>query len=149
MSETRAEVEYRYLQPTDYDAIISVWTAAGLKHRPLGRDNRERLTAELRQNPTFGWAALVVGKLVGVVIGTFDGRKGCVNRLAVVPEFRGLGIAQELIARCEKSLHKAGALVLFCLIEDYNTASMKLFEKVGYTLGKDILYFSKRESFDL
>ena len=149
MSATTPEIEYRYLQATDYNAIVGVWTAAELTYRPKGRDSRERLVAELRRTPSFAFGALSEGKLIGTVIGTCDGRKGCVNRVAVVPEFRGKGIAQRLISLCEKSLLDAGAMVLFCLIEDYNSASQKLFEKVGYTCAEDVKYYSKRKNWDV
>ena len=149
MSASNPEIEYRYLQPQDYDDIVRVWQAAGLTYRAKGRDSRERIVAELHRKPSFSWGAFAEGQLIGTVIGSFDGRKGCVNRVAVTPEFRGHGIAQELIARCEQSLYKAGAQVLFCLIEKENTSSMALFEKVGYDRFDDVIYFSKRESFDL
>lgn len=142
-------LEYRYLRPTDYDEIIRVWQEANLGYRPHGRDSRERVTAELRRSPRLSIGTFLDGRLVGTVIGTFDGRRGCINRVAVVPEVRGRGVARELIARCEKELREAGALVLFCLIESENQASLQLFERVGYSRADNIIYLSKRDRPDL
>ncbi len=149
MSASNPEIEYRYLQPQDYEDIVRVWQAAELTYRAKGRDSRERVVAELRRQPSFSWGAFSEGTLIGTVIGSFDGRKGCVNRAAVTPEFRGRGIAQKLIDHCEQSLYQAGAQVLFCLIEKENSSSLALFEKVGYDRFDDVIYLSKRESFDL
>jgi N-acetylglutamate synthase len=143
------EIEYRYLKSSDYDAIIRVWQEARLSHRPNGRDSRELMVAELRRNPKFSIGAFAEGILIGTVVGTFDGRKGCVNRLAVAPEYRGRGIAKKLVGLCEKELKIAGSLVLFCLIEDYNDVSISLFQKLGYIRGDDIIYLSKRDRPDL
>ncbi|MCK4856921.1 MAG: GNAT family N-acetyltransferase [candidate division Zixibacteria bacterium] len=146
MSET---IEYRYLRATDYDDIVRVWNEAKLDYRPRGRDNRENLTAELRRSPRFSLGAFAEGKLIGTIVGTCDGRKGCINRLAVTPEYRSRDIAKKLISLCEKELKAAGAKVLFCLIEDDNQTSIKLFEKAGYLRGDNIVYLSKRDHPDL
>jgi len=99
----------------------------------------------LKTNPESFLGAFVDGDLVGVTITSDDGRKGWINRLAVVPETRGKGVAMRLIRESERILRKRGRH-LFCVqIEDYNKGSMKLFEKAGYKREDDIIYFTKRE----
>jgi ribosomal protein S18 acetylase RimI-like enzyme len=142
-------IEFRYLRPGDYDEIIRVWQLSGLEHRPQGRDRRDNLAAELKRSPDLAVGAFADGKLIGTAIGTFDGRKGCINRVAVAPEHRRSGIARRLISFCEEKLKEAGAKVLFCLIEEENQASIKLFEKSGYSRADHIVYLSKREHWDL
>jgi len=66
--------------------------------------------------------------------------------MAVVPEFRHHGIAQKLIDLCEKELKAVGATVIFCLILDDNTASIELFEKMGFEASDCVLYLSKRDN---
>jgi ribosomal protein S18 acetylase RimI-like enzyme len=143
------ELEYRYLRLDDYDQMIQVWQQAELSHRPKGRDCRVRITAELLRFPGFSLGAFAAEQLMGTIIGSFDGRKGCINRVAVIPEFRGQGIAQGLIDLCEKERKLANSMVLFCLIEEANERSAKLFEKLGYLQDNDIVYFSKRDHPDL
>lgn len=138
-------IEYRKLQPRDYDRIMSVWNEAGLSHRPEGRDSRENVTSEMMERPDFFIGAFDGGELIGTVLGTFDGRRGCVNRLAVVSGYRRSGVAQRLINLCEDELRKAGAKVIFCLIEERNLPSLALFQKMGYELHKNIHYLSKRD----
>lgn len=83
---------------------------------------------------------------VGVIIGTYDGRKGYINRLAVIPEWQRKGIARGLIEKLEKAFHKRNIKVIEVLIEDWGTDSKALFESLGYIPHKDITYYSKRES---
>ncbi len=143
-------VEYRNLKPTDYDEIIRLWTEAGLGHKPKGRDSRERMMDEIKNSPNLFIGAFNDGKMIGTVIGTYDGRRGCVNRLAVAPPYRHQQIAEKLVAICEERLKSLGALVIYCLIDKENDASLALFSKrLGYRIHDGIVYLSKRDNQDL
>ncbi len=139
-------VEYRNLRPEDYEDIIRIWLEGGLHVRPKGRDSKSRIVAEMERNPDYLIGAVSGESLIGVVIGTYDGRRGCVNRLAVTREFRKQGVAQELIRICEERLRTAGALVIYALIEVENIPSQTLFKKAGYRYHDGLMYFSKRDS---
>ncbi|HKK20740.1 MAG TPA: GNAT family N-acetyltransferase, partial [candidate division Zixibacteria bacterium] len=71
------------------------------------------------------------------------------NRLAVDPDFRGLGLAGVLIEVCEKFLKDRGAVVISALIEDINYPSITTFRKAGYHCHDELRYFAKRESNDV
>jgi len=87
-------------------------------------------------------------KLIGTVIGSSDGRKGWINRLAVDPDYRGKRLAHKLIKECENHFYDLGISVIACLIEDINTPSLSTFKNAGYIISNDILYCSKRSSQD-
>jgi ribosomal protein S18 acetylase RimI-like enzyme len=137
------------LKIDDYKEIIKLWSLAGLPFRPKVRDSKEAITVQLEANPDFFLGAFEDSHLVGTVIISCDGRKGWINRLAVHPDYRRLGIAEALIAESEKVLKKHGIKIFCASIENHNAASKKLFKKCGYTEHPDIVYFSKRESDDV
>lgn len=131
----------------DYNAIIKLWKLAGLPFKPKGRESKESIEKQMEAFPEFFIGAFHRKKLIGVVIGSYDGRmKGWINRLAVKPEYRRTGIAKRLIDLLEKALERQGAVVLCALIEAPNEESLGLFQRMGYTLHDDILYVSKRRS---
>ncbi|UCD97240.1 MAG: GNAT family N-acetyltransferase [Candidatus Bathyarchaeota archaeon] len=134
----------------DYDRIKSLWHRAGLQSRLKGRDSFVMMQQQMEANPDLFIGAFSDDRMIGFVIGSFDGRlKGWINRLSVDPEYRRLGIAQELIARVEEALEKRG-ITLFCaLIESSNIESLNLFRKIGYVPHDDILYVSRRKSQDI
>jgi N-acetylglutamate synthase len=139
----------RQLTNEDYDRIIQIWSRAGLSHRPLGRDAREHFRLEVDQHTAvFLGAEGTDGELVGVVLGTHDGRKGWINRLTVLPEYQGQGIGRALTLEAEQRLNKLGILIVTCLIEGGNGASEKFFESLGYVGHPSITYYSKRQSPD-
>ena len=60
------------------------------------------------------------GRLVGTVLGTHDGRKAWINRLAVSPAFRRRGIARLLVAEVEARMAALGLDIIAALIESQN-----------------------------
>ncbi len=134
----------RDLTADDYDGLIAVWNAAGLPHRPGGRDRRDRVAREMADSRTAFLAAMEGEAIVGVVVATHDGRKGWINRLAVVPSARRRGVAGALVAAAEERLTAQGIRILACLIETENDASLELFSRLGYLRADDIAYLAKR-----
>lgn len=142
-------MEIRPLTFEAYDSIITLWRRADLSFRPKGRDSREEMRREFESNPDLIIGAFEKNELAGVIIGTDDGRKGWINRLAVEPKFRRKGVAKELISALEAALKKRGRGIICTLVEDWNKASLLLFKNAGYLKHEDIFYLSKRENEDV
>jgi ribosomal protein S18 acetylase RimI-like enzyme len=136
----------RRLTIEDYAAIIALWQRAGLTSiRPTGRDSREAFERQL------AGGQIVIGleetdRLIGVVVATNDTRKGWINRLAIDPDYRRHGYAQQLVQAAEDVLHELGLTLIAAMIEDENDASLTLFKRLGYAVHNDIYYVSKRDS---
>jgi ribosomal protein S18 acetylase RimI-like enzyme len=146
-TESFNELEIRTLTIEDYEAMVRLWKEAGLPFKPEGRDSKQMIARQMKVFPEFFIGAFHRNKLVGVVIGSYDGRmKGWINRLAVHPDYRQQGIAQKLISRVEEVLEKRGAAIFCALIEVPNEESVRLFQKMGYQIHKDILYVTKRKN---
>ena len=133
----------------DIPRIIELWADAGLPTKPGGRDTVESLTQQRRASPDLFIGAFEGERMIGVVIGSDDGRKGWINRLAVVPDRRRSGIAIRLLKECEIALRKRGRQIICALIEDDNDISKIMFEKNGYTRENSIIYYSKRDAEDV
>lgn len=140
------EILIREMKISDYDDVIRLWDEAKLHYRPLGRDTKNRIQAELELHETEYIVAEHNGRIIGSVLGTHDGRKGWINRLAVLPEYRRQHIGEKLVNEVETRLTKKGIDITACLIESWNEISMGVFEKLGYTSHRDIIYFSKRKN---
>jgi GNAT superfamily N-acetyltransferase len=138
----------RHLDSTDYDQLVELWARCGLTYRPAGRDSQAAMTDMFRRTDSGVFGMFDGATMIGTVIGTSDGRKGWINRLAIDPDYRGRGLAGYLIKEAEKFLRDLGLKVIAALIEDYNTPSMSAFVKAGYSCDPKINYFSKRESWE-
>jgi len=141
-----SELKSRRLSVADYEAILALWQRAGLHSiRPEGRDSRSEFEKQLQHGQ------IVIGledgdKLIGVVVATNDTRKGWINRIAIDPEYRRRGYGEELVHAAEAALSELGLKIMAALIEDYNKASLALFNKLGYGPHLEVHYVSKRES---
>lgn len=140
----RSDVTIRELRPDDYDALIALWEAAGLPYKPRGRDSRSAIEQQLKLPTAIYRVAERDGRIVGSVLGTHDGRKGFINRLAVHPDHRGQGIARRLVEAVERRCRELGIRIFEALIEEGNETSMRVFERLGYRKHEDIFYYSKR-----
>lgn len=145
-SDTTAEIRIRDLVSSDYDSLLSLWSRAELLFKPMGRDSRPHLERQLQQPTSIYLAAESAGRLVGSVLGTHDGRKGWINRLAVDPDFQKRGIASKLVAELESRLEALGIDIVACLVEGWNETSIEVFTRLGYKPFDDIAYFTKRKS---
>jgi ribosomal protein S18 acetylase RimI-like enzyme len=140
-----SDVTIRPMQIDDYSVVIELWNRAELPYKPQGRDRKSHIARELEDSTAIFLIAEHKTRIVGTVFGTHDGRKGWINRLAVDPDYRKLGIARKLMTELEQRLDSIGIDIFACLIEDWNTVSMKAFKHLGYMKHDDIAYFSKRK----
>lgn len=135
----------RQLVTEDYDALVALWREAALSHRPNGRDCLERIAHEVAGTTAIFLVAESKERIIGAILGTHDGRKGWINRLAVVPSHQQQGVGTALVAAVEKQLSELGIEIVACLIEEWNKDSAVFFGKLGYHCHSDIHYYSKRK----
>lgn len=140
-------MKIRKLKIKDYDELIELWQKVKLlSYRPYGRDRRDNIKNQLKQKYSIFLVAEIKGRIIGSIFGTHDGRRGWINRLAVLPDYQRQGIGARLVKAVEKQLTQQGIDIVASLIEDENQVSMKVFERLGYKKHNDIVYFSKRKN---
>ncbi len=149
MTEPRADISIAPLGPEHYDEALRVWEAAGLPAKLTGRESRSAFVAQLDCFPTTYLGAWADGRLVGLVMGTHDQRKGWINRLAVDPKWQRRGVGQRLVAACEAALAEGGIEIIAALIEHGNEPSRRLFEACGYVADVPVHYYRKRFRADI
>ena len=149
MTGCSPELTIRPLRAEDYDAACAVWRAAGLEVKLTGRDARGPFVEQLRQFPTTYLGAEVSGRLIGLVLGTHDFRKGWINRLAVHPDYQRQGVARELLKSCEQALQAGGIQIVSVLVEHGNEPSRSLLESCAYLADVPVHYYRKRFRADI
>ena len=133
------------MKPDEYDILIDLWKAAELHYKPGGRDKRENLLLELNNPQEAFIFAEYQDRVIGMILVTHDGRKGWINRLAVIPEYRDKGVAAKLVETAENFLSEHNIEIFASLIEEWNISSKQLFQKLGYKRSDDIIYFTKKK----
>ena len=141
----RGNIIIRDFRTEEYRSLVKMWKEADLPYKPEGRDSREKLEAELGRGIGSLLVAELNGTLCGSVLVTHDGRKGWINRLAVLPDLRRRGLAERLISEAQKRLDREGIEITAALIEDDNPSSAHFFRKLGFVEHCDITYFTRRK----
>jgi len=131
--------------PNDYQLLTELWEKAHLPYKPEGRDSFEHIKKEMLHNSQEVFLLGYMGeKAVATVLVTHDGRKGWINRLAVIPDFQHMGIGRKMVDMGEVWLIEQGIGIFACMIESYNEASFQAFQKMGYQPFEGIHYLTKR-----
>ncbi|WP_245665903.1 hypothetical protein [Actinoplanes subtropicus] len=73
-------IEIREFAWSDYDDVLAVWASTGRDVVP-----RAELEAKLARDPELFLVAESAGAVAGVVLGTYDGRRGWIFRLGRAP----------------------------------------------------------------
>jgi ribosomal protein S18 acetylase RimI-like enzyme len=131
MSDKGADsLSVRECRPQDVEGLLTLWRQA--EATPGVTDTADDLRRAVAQGPALVLVAEVEGRLVGSVIGTFDGWRGNLYRLAVHPEYRRRGIARALVAEVEKALARQGARRITALVEKDHPWATGFWQAVGY-----------------
>ncbi|MFX1494463.1 MAG: GNAT family N-acetyltransferase [Promethearchaeota archaeon] len=123
-----------------YEDVVDIWKKTGISI--TSSDTKDQLIVMLDRNPDLCLIAKIDEKVIGVVMGGFDGRRGYVHHLAIHPEYqkRGYGklIMDELIERLKKKrVHK-----IHLFIEKHNEDVIAFYKKLGWEIRKDLVMMS-------
>jgi ribosomal protein S18 acetylase RimI-like enzyme len=132
MDSAPLEVVFRECRTEEAEALLSLWRQAEATPGPT--DTVEDLRRLLAHGPALVLVAEHSGRLVGSVIGGFDGWRGNLYRLAVLPGWRRRGIARALVAAVERRLAAQGARRITALAEKDHPWATAFWTAAGYGL---------------
>ncbi|MDQ3980565.1 MAG: GNAT family N-acetyltransferase, partial [Actinomycetota bacterium] len=81
--------------------------------------------------------------MLGVVIGSYDGRRGWIFRLAVASDHRRRGVGRALVMELERRFLEMGVDRIRLLTITDNAPARKFWEELGYTGFERVVLFSK------
>ncbi len=114
--------------PEDYETVLMLWQNAGEGIGIGVSDQPEEIEKKVRYAPDLFLLAESGSRIVGTVIGGYDGRRGMVYHLAVDAEFRGQGIGTLLMDEIEARLKAKGCRKAYLLVKQGNSAA-QMYEK--------------------
>ncbi|SEQ30728.1 Ribosomal protein S18 acetylase RimI [Pseudomonas sp. NFACC02] len=134
-------INIRVMTMDDYDAVIALMSnTPGISLRDA--DSREATGRYLQRNPGLSFVAESETGLCGCVMSGHDGRRGYLQHLLVLPEFRRQGIANRLVERCLSSLEALGIGKCHLDVFKTNEAAARYWQHQGWTLRTDIDRYS-------
>ena len=131
-------VSIRACRLEDVAEVLELWRQAAA---PGVTDTPADLRRAIADSPAHILVAEAGSRVIGSIIGTFDGWRGNLYRLAVHPEFRRRGIARALVAETDAWLARQGARRITALVEKDRPWAMSFWEAVGYRVDERVVRF--------
>ena len=93
--------------------------------------------------PTCSWSPVADGRVIGTVMGGYDGHRGWVYSLAVDEAKRHTGIGSALMDKIEQALKSLGCLKVNLQVVGSNSGVVEFYEKLGFSV-EDRISMGKR-----
>ncbi len=138
---TAAPIEIRACRAEDVEAVLALWRRAEAVPRPT--DDPDGLRRRLERDPELFLLAWDGRRLVGSLMGGWDGWRGQMYRLAVDPDYRRHGVARRLVEAVEARLRELGARRVTSLVFRDEEGAADFWQSVGYTPDPAIERYAK------
>jgi len=125
-------VEIRAFKPADEAAVIDIWTRCDLI-RPWN-DPVKDIRRKLAVRPDLFLVGVVEKQIVGTIMAGYDGHRGWLNYLAVLPEFQRRGLARLLVAEAERLLRLEGCPKINLQVRASNQAALEFYRRIGFSV---------------
>lgn len=122
--------DFRY--PADYEAVYALWQSAGAGIQLRRSDEPAEIEKKLQRDPDLFLVAEDGNRIVGAVLGGFDGRRGLVYHLAVAEDYRRRGLGRLLMNELEARLRARGCIRVYLLVTPENQTAMRFYEGEGW-----------------
>ena len=137
----------RIYRERDREQVLALWQECDLIH-PKNDPQKD-----LDRKKGFGEELFLVieekEKIIGTVMGGYDGHRGIINYLGVHPSFRGQGLGKMLLQAVEQKLIDLGCPQVNLLVWSNNSEVLKFYKKTQYSEANDIVLLRKRLISDL
>jgi ribosomal protein S18 acetylase RimI-like enzyme len=124
-------ITIRPFELTDKPAVINLWHECGLV--VAWNDPEKDIQRKLAVNPELFLVALVDDTLVGTVMGGYEGHRGWINYMAVLPDHQGKGIGRQLIEQTESNLLALGCPKINLQVRSTNTQIIEYYKTLGFS----------------
>jgi ribosomal protein S18 acetylase RimI-like enzyme len=140
----QTSVQIRALRfPEDYKQVFELWQAIE-KGVHVGRsDTLAEIEKKLERDPDLFLVAESAGRIIGSVIGGFDGRRGIIYHLAVASTLRGQGVGSRLMDEVESRLRTKGCLKCYLLVTVDNLEVEDYYRQHGWQQMDQVHIFGK------
>jgi ribosomal protein S18 acetylase RimI-like enzyme len=114
------------------NAVVDLWTKCGLIvpwNNPV-----EDIQRKLEFQPELFFIALCKGAVIGSVMVGYEGHRGWINYLAVVPRFQKRGYGKQLMTKAISELQKLGCGKVNLQVRTNNSLIIEFYQHLGFQI---------------
>jgi N-acetylglutamate synthase len=121
----------RKMKKSDHPGLMALWKSIdGLCLDE--EDSYENMITFLKRNKGLSYVAIADKKIVATIKGAHDGRRGYISHLAVLPKYRGFGIAKTLYELTLRELKQQGIWKCNLYVINTNKNALKFWKHNGW-----------------
>lgn len=124
------QIQFRQFHPDDTEQTVALWQACGLT-RPWN-DPHKDIERKLQQEPELFIVAEQDGLLLGSVMAGYDGHRGWIYYLSVLPQYQSQGLGKNLVQQAEQRLRSKGCPKIQLMIRIDNGSVQDFYRALGY-----------------
>lgn len=136
-------MKIRSFESEDQDSVIALWQACNLL--VPWNDPQKDIQRKLKMGTELFLVGELDGWIMATAMGGYEGHRGWVNYLAIVPEHQGKGYARQIMEDLEERLLALGCPKLNLQVRSKNVEVIRFYEALGYqvdacvSLGKRLI----------
>lgn len=130
----------RPARPEDVPGVLALWERAR-SPAAVTPDSEEVLSRLVEHTSDALLVAEREGEIVGALIAAWDGWRGNMYRLAVLPHLRRQGVATQLVRAGHEHLRRKGARRVTALVAHEEGDAVQLWQAMGYDRDQQISRF--------
>ncbi len=138
-----SSIQIREMSIKDHEEVVMLWQRAGIS---LGlSDTKSEIKRMIEHNPGL---CLVMEdeeqkrKIIGAVLGGFDGRRGWVHHLAIDPEYQGRGLGKKMMAELTRRFKEMNVVKIKLEVHESNVGVIEFYRKIGWDLRRELITMS-------
>jgi ribosomal protein S18 acetylase RimI-like enzyme len=136
----------RTVTTADADAVVKLWRSVFPEYSDPDRPQRDpvaSVTRKLAIGDGLFWLAERDGRLVGTAMAGWDGHRGWLYSVGVLPEARRAGVGARLVAEAERALAALGCPKVNLQVLAGNASAQAFWQRMGYAQDA-VVPFGKR-----
>lgn len=119
------------------DQVIDIWTSV-FDYRDPRNDPSLTIDKKLGVDDHLFFVAVEGDKIIGTIMAGYDGHRGWLYSLAVIPEKRRNKVGTRLLKHAENELKKLDCVKINLQINEYNEVVKEFYLKNGYAIEERI-----------
>lgn len=123
------------------DAVVDLWRKCNLVVPQ--NDPVEDIQRKLVFQPDLFFVALLDGKVIGSIMVGYEGHRGWMNYLAVLPEHQRRGYGRKLVEKAVDELKRLGCLKVNLQVRRSNVSVVEFYKHLGFK-DDDVVGLGKR-----
>lgn len=135
-------MKLRKMKISDFEELYALWKQADLTVASFEKEKKE-LEMMIELYPNSCLVELNDNKIIGSILGVFNGRRAWIYHLAIHPGFQKRGLGSMLLKKAQIALKKVGAERVLLWVDKDNLGVIPFYLKNGYSNVGDAIVMGK------